>query len=404
MQIMKKILLFLVATAFGITTLAQPKISSKKLESVDRQIRKIEALVLLDLNARDIFSESATRLYNPANQDPAIHLKWLVKSANELSESLETNPLKLNEAVQINSRLKSYVNIVTSLILPLQTFDDFWDSNSNTTLKYNDAKLTLSSKMKTELNDLLDLIAKTKTKSENELRQSLGSNPEGVLALVQQQHIQMDLNYQVRVSSFNLYVGGVNWVYTPLDTVSMQRTIKEIKETSPKLHTQLLATEDDQLRSTVEIFYRLRRGVNELTQELKTIEDHEDATTRLLAQDRLEQETYPDYDSLASTLDEIHRRQDREMKNFLSGDFDEKKEAIKKMITNNYKSMEWLFENTKPKLDMNELIEKLVPIYYKRFTYEEIIDIIKFQESATGTKLRENTADIMLEAIKALKK
>ncbi len=401
---MKKILLFLFAAVFGNNAMAQIKPSRSKLESVDSQIKKIEALVFLDLNARESFSASATRLNVPINIDAGVRLKKSVELTIYFSEELEKNSMKLNENAQINSHLKNYINIVINQVLPLQTFDDFWDSSNRTTLKYNEAKLTLSGKMRTEFNELISLIAKTKTRLENELHQSLGSNPEGVFSLVQKQFNQYDLAYQVQVSSFNLYIGAMNWVYTPLDTASINLTLKNLKQTSPKLHAQLLTTEDDQLKSVIEPFLRLRTGVAEITQELKTVEDHEDATTLLLSQDRLEQEIYTDYCSLTSALNENLKRQEREIKNLLSGDFDEKKEDIRKMLTNNYKSMEWYFENTNPKLDLNTLIDKLVPIYYKRFTYDEIKEIIQFQESATGTKLRESTGEILIETVKALKK
>jgi hypothetical protein len=50
-------------------------------------------------------------------------------------------------------------------------------------------------------------------------------------------------------------------------------------------------------------------------------------------------------------------------------------------------------------LKVSEIIERLVPVYSKYYSDEELIDIIQFYETPTGKKFMETIPEIMKDAV-----
>ena len=53
-------------------------------------------------------------------------------------------------------------------------------------------------------------------------------------------------------------------------------------------------------------------------------------------------------------------------------------------------------------LDVDKIIEQLVPIYDKYYTEEDIKALVDFYESPVGKKQLQNTPDIMTEAVQVM--
>ena len=57
------------------------------------------------------------------------------------------------------------------------------------------------------------------------------------------------------------------------------------------------------------------------------------------------------------------------------------------------------WDNSLKHVDYNELVQKLVPVYSKHFTEQEIVDLLKFYNTSTGKKMIEKTPTILEESM-----
>ena len=57
------------------------------------------------------------------------------------------------------------------------------------------------------------------------------------------------------------------------------------------------------------------------------------------------------------------------------------------------------WDNASKHVDYDELVQKLIPIYSKHFTEQEIVDLLKFYNTSTGKKMIEKTPTILEESM-----
>ena len=57
------------------------------------------------------------------------------------------------------------------------------------------------------------------------------------------------------------------------------------------------------------------------------------------------------------------------------------------------------WDNASKHVDYYELVQKLVPVYSKHFTEQEIVDLLKFYNTSTGKKMIEKTPTILEESM-----
>ena len=57
------------------------------------------------------------------------------------------------------------------------------------------------------------------------------------------------------------------------------------------------------------------------------------------------------------------------------------------------------WDNASKHVDYDELVQKLVPVYSKHFTEQEIVDLLKFYNTSTGKKMIEKTPTILEESM-----
>ena len=55
--------------------------------------------------------------------------------------------------------------------------------------------------------------------------------------------------------------------------------------------------------------------------------------------------------------------------------------------------------NASKHVDYDELVQKLIPVYSKHFTEQEIVDLLKFYNTSTGKKMIEKTPTILEESM-----
>ena len=57
------------------------------------------------------------------------------------------------------------------------------------------------------------------------------------------------------------------------------------------------------------------------------------------------------------------------------------------------------WDNSLKHVDYNELVQKLVPVYSKHFTEQEIVDLLNFYNTSTGKKMIEKMPAILEESM-----
>ncbi len=57
------------------------------------------------------------------------------------------------------------------------------------------------------------------------------------------------------------------------------------------------------------------------------------------------------------------------------------------------------WDNSLKHVDYNELVQKLVPVYSKHFTEQEIVDLLNFYNASTGKKMIEKMPAILEESM-----
>ena len=57
------------------------------------------------------------------------------------------------------------------------------------------------------------------------------------------------------------------------------------------------------------------------------------------------------------------------------------------------------WDNASKHVDYDELVQKLIPVYSKHFTEQEIVDLLKFYNTSTGKKMIEKTPTILEESM-----
>lgn len=57
------------------------------------------------------------------------------------------------------------------------------------------------------------------------------------------------------------------------------------------------------------------------------------------------------------------------------------------------------WDNSLKHVDYNELVQKLVPVYSKHFTEQEIVDLLNFYNTSTGKKIIEKMPAILEESM-----
>ncbi|MBP7982885.1 MAG: DUF2059 domain-containing protein [Kaistella sp.] len=57
------------------------------------------------------------------------------------------------------------------------------------------------------------------------------------------------------------------------------------------------------------------------------------------------------------------------------------------------------WDNSSKHVDYDELVQKLIPVYSKHFTEQEIVDLLKFYNTSTGKKMIEKTPTILEESM-----
>lgn len=57
------------------------------------------------------------------------------------------------------------------------------------------------------------------------------------------------------------------------------------------------------------------------------------------------------------------------------------------------------FEKEFKKIDVDEIIETFMPVYYKYYTEDDLRQLISFYQSPVGIKMKKNTANIMQESM-----
>ena len=57
------------------------------------------------------------------------------------------------------------------------------------------------------------------------------------------------------------------------------------------------------------------------------------------------------------------------------------------------------WDNASKHVDYDELVQKLIPVYSKHFTEQEIVDLLKFYNTSTGKKMIEKMPTILEESM-----
>ena len=57
------------------------------------------------------------------------------------------------------------------------------------------------------------------------------------------------------------------------------------------------------------------------------------------------------------------------------------------------------WDNASKHVDYDELVQKLIPVYSKHFTEQEIVDLLNFYNTSTGKKMIEKTPTILEESM-----
>ncbi|OWK97845.1 hypothetical protein AP75_08945 [Kaistella haifensis DSM 19056] len=62
------------------------------------------------------------------------------------------------------------------------------------------------------------------------------------------------------------------------------------------------------------------------------------------------------------------------------------------------------WDNSLKHVDYNELVQKLVPVYSKHFTEQEIVDLLNFYNTSTGKKMIEKMPTVLQESMEVGRK
>ena len=62
------------------------------------------------------------------------------------------------------------------------------------------------------------------------------------------------------------------------------------------------------------------------------------------------------------------------------------------------------WDNSLKHVDYNELVQKLVPVYSKHFTEQEIVDLLNFYNTSTGEKMIEKMPTVLQESMEVGRK
>jgi hypothetical protein len=400
---MKKILFLTILLSYTYFAQSQKKATDDQLGRVNQFIDKIDFLNSIDLCNKEIYIRAINWIYLPSNEDSKQVLRDLLFiQTPEFDEMLTSNKFKLNQPELIKEELMQYVASIKSNILLLPTFEDYYDTAGYPTVKYKEAEVNLTMEIQTKSKKFQNLIKEIKNQEKNDLYKILDTNSkQPTYSMIAQQYQSIDYIYETQMLNWELNSKAVFWVYQPQDSLSKAALIKNVSTTYIETQNNLKSLDDTQINSIIDDLTKLRDGIIQIMELLKTEEDHELALNRLLAEDQLDTEILPNYSSLKLSIEQVLQIKRNELKTILSGNLDEKTEDIKKMVKYNHPLLQYYIQQANPEFDFESLVNKLVPIYSKRFTHQEIKEILKFQNSKIGKKLRKYSDEILIESLRA---
>jgi hypothetical protein len=211
---------------------------------------------------------------------------------------------------------------------------------------------------------------------------------------------------EAREYSLRVYGGSISWLFRRHDTVAKARLLKDIE--SPvrlvdNIDIKAAAMRSDRARIEELMIDNSIQSHNSIA-TIETDEQYDDPITVLLAEDAIQSAMSVNMIEIDRLSKALLRDAIEEIKLSMADDQEQKNADIRRMLRDS-KTIDLyilLMEKQIPDFNKDAFIEMVVPTYAKRFSHDEIRQIIKFQKTSAGKKLNQYSADIAVEIMKSV--
>lgn len=400
------IFILVCATGYSQQKDKQTKTAAKK--AVDRW----DYLNTASRIAQGLYTHSLCWVYLPAEQDSKQELRNLLfletPKFKEQKEALG-NGIMNSSIDSITIYIDHLAALSTENIKNLLTFEDYYDSTGNRSIKYANAELNLSANIIPDYHKLMTLINYSVQAERNIINQFLASTPGNNSKFnpeeVEERFQSLTEKIALRDLSWRLFAESVNLANRGYDSITRKGLLADTR-VNPKFKPAD-ETEEQVSEEIIQSFESLRNAVLAITESLETKADFDDPTTVFLAQEQIESVLLPEVLlRMEPAMNKSIANAFYQLKMSISEDSDRKNSDIRTMLKYNNATLQLIGSEaarSNPQFDIDDLLDEMVPAYAKRFTHEEIKEIIKFQNSRVGKKLQKNNTSIMIEIMQITK-
>jgi hypothetical protein len=403
--------------------LSQDKSVQDSQRKINQSIDRILLLNNLDGIASGIYTNSLSWVYLITDQTSKRKLReQIIFELPKIKEQMSAANLGSEFSDRFSSLMSSVddlASVAKVMMKELMVFEDYVDDSTEfDSENYKIWKRRMDQEILPRYQSIDAAIEKEISSEEKQLAailseaRSVHLKPQIDWSLIEYRYKILADKFKLRKLNSQILSGGISWVYRRYDSLSKEQLVKSIDVDSKELQSKLIENSEswdikDQLmtefliNSLDTIVVHLRMSIIET---LNTEADYDDGMILLLAEDEIQNGIIPRFLFIQSLIEENLTSEVERMKNSISELSGEKNSDVRKMLQYNYSTLKLVINEankSNPQFSLDDLIDAIIPVYSKRFTHEEIKEILKFQNSKVGKKMHKNSESILLETIEA---
>lgn len=402
--------------------LSQGQSTKESQKKINESIDKILLLNKLDDFTASIYTNSLNWIYLVTDQRSKENLRdQILVELPKIKEQISATNSGIeftNRLTNLMSSIDSMTSVAKVIMKELAVFEDYEDSTGSYSDNYKICKTRIEQVILPQYRSIDAVIEKEITSEEKQLAVILSDASSTHVksqidwSLIEYRYKTLSDKFRVKKLINQLLSGSVNWVYRGYDSVSKEQLIRNVNVDSKELEIRLVENNESwDIRSQVmtqflinsldTIVVHLQMNI---MSTLSMEADYEDGLVHLLAEDEIQNGILPRCLSIQYSVEEILMDEIEKMKNSISELSGKKDNDIRKMLQYNYSTLKLMINEankSNPQFSIDDLIDAIIPVYSKRFTHEEIKDILKFQNSRVGKKMHKNSESILLETMEA---